>query len=46
MMEIKEYECIGCGLEVVIAKEKCHKLPKAECQDCGKMTLRCTGRRK
>lgn len=35
----KDYKCSKCGLEIVIAKEKSHKLPKAECQDCGTMTM-------
>ena len=39
-MEKKKYKCSECGLEIAIAKEKSHKLPKAECQDCGTMTMR------
>ena len=39
-MEKKHYKCIVCGLAIIIAKEKTHKLPKAECQVCGTMTMR------
>lgn len=38
-MEKKHYKCSRCGLKIVIVKEKTHKLPKAECQDCGTMTM-------
>jgi len=36
----KEYKCTKCGLEIIVAKLKSHKLPKAECQDCGTMTMK------
>ena len=36
----KNYKCTKCGLKIVIAKEKTHKLPKAECEDCGTITMR------
>lgn len=39
MWEKQEYRCSKCGLEIVVAKEKKHHLPKAECQDCGTMTM-------
>lgn len=39
-MHKKDYKCTKCGLEIVIAKEPSHSLPKAECQDCGEMTMR------
>jgi len=35
-----EYKCSQCGLEIVIIKPKKLKLPRAECQDCGRMTMR------
>jgi len=40
MNKKEKYKCIECSLEVIILKEESQKLPKAECQDCGKMTLR------
>lgn len=39
-MNKAKYKCTKCGLEVVIVKAENHKLSKAECQDCGKMTLK------
>jgi len=39
-MMIVKYKCTKCGLETAIAKEKTHNLPKAECQNCLKMTLK------
>ena len=36
----KHYKCTKCGLEVAIIKEEGHDLPKAECQNCGTMTLK------
>lgn len=42
-MEKSNYKCINCGLEIIITKEKSHVLPKAECQDCGTMTMRESG---
>lgn len=39
-MNIYEYRCTRCGLEIVIAKDEKHKLPKAECQSCNTMTMR------
>lgn len=35
-----EYKCTKCGLEIVIVKDKAHELPKAECQNCGTMTMK------
>ena len=34
----KKYKCVECGCEEIIMKEANHKLPKAECHGCGKMT--------
>ena len=39
-MEVQDYKCEKCGLEIVIAKEHEHELAKAECQDCKTMTMR------
>ncbi len=39
-MKKQEYKCTKCGLEIAIVKEESLKLPKAECQDCGTMTMR------
>lgn len=39
MYKVVEYKCTECGLEIVIYKEENHKIPKAECQDCGTMTM-------
>lgn len=38
-MVVVKYKCSECGLEIVVAKEEKHKLPKCECQDCGTMTM-------
>ena len=38
-MKKQNYKCSECGLEAVIAKEESHDLPKAECEDCGTMTM-------
>lgn len=40
VMKKEDYKCTKCGLEIIIMKVKSHKLPKAECQDCGTMTMR------
>lgn len=38
--QCSDYKCTKCGLEIVIYKSKSHKIPKAECQDCGTKTMR------
>lgn len=42
-----DYKCSSCGLEIVVAKQPMLLLPKAECQDCGTMTMEpsCNGTR-
>lgn len=39
-MKKEDYKCTACGLEIVILKSEKLRLPKAECQDCGTMTMR------
>ena len=39
-MKKEDYKCTNCDLEIVIVKSEKLKLPKAECQDCGTMTMK------
>lgn len=35
----RKYKCTKCDLEIVVAMVEGQNLPKAECQDCGTMTM-------
>lgn len=39
-MRKTEWQCVQCGLEVIILQPEGLCLPFAECEDCGMMTLR------